>query len=426
MKLRQYAEDWPAHKWERRLLKHSRRMRFLFYSHDGLGLGHTRRHLAVASALAREAPDAVILLATGAEEFIRHGLPRQIEILKLPGLQKLGNDNYASRRLAISTVEIRELRSQLLLTAVKCFQPDVVLVDKHPFGAGGEFKAGLKQLRKQGGRTVLGFRDILDEPAAVLAEWKPFKMQKRIAEFYDHVIIYGDAAVFNPIAAYKFPPALADRTRFCGYVFNHEHKDALENFDTPFPPRAERKRPVVLATMGGGEDGARALEDFIHASENAGWQGVAVAGPMLPDAELARLQLLAAKVGVTLRSYVPHLSALFTRVDALVCMGGYNTLVEAAALGVPTVCIPRITPRTEQLIRAEAFARLGLLQVCRPDEITPAKLRDQIGTVLRNVPGELIARAHGALNFNGAQQAAEYLHWLAADRQVRSLRAVAA
>ncbi len=401
-------------------------MRFLFYSHDGLGLGHTRRHLAVATALAHAAPDAVILLATGAEEFVRHGLPRQIEILKLPGLQKLGNDNYASRRLAISTAEIRELRSQLLLTAVKSFQPDVVLVDKHPFGAGGEFKAGLKQLRKQGARAVLGFRDILDEPAAVLAEWKPFKMQKRIAEFYNQVIIYGDAAVFNPIEAYKFPAALADRTRFCGYVFNREHKDALENFEAPFPPRAGRKRPVVLATMGGGEDGAQALEQFIRAGENAAWQGVAVAGPMMPGAELARLQTLATGAGVTMRSYVPHLSALFQQVDALVCMGGYNTLVEAAALGVPTVCIPRITPRTEQLIRAEAFARLGLLQVCRPDQISPAKLRDQISTALCNVPGELSARAHGALNFNGAQQAAEYLHWLAADRQARSLRAVAA
>ena len=400
-------------------------MRFLFYSHDGLGLGHTRRHLAVAAALARAAPEAVILLATGAEEFVRHGLPRQIEILKLPGLQKLGNENYAARRLAISAAEIRELRSQLLLTAVKSFRPDVTLVDKHPFGASGEFKAGLKALRKQGGRAVLGLRDILDEPAQVLAEWEPFKMQKRIAEFYDQVVIYGDAAVFNPIEAYQFPAALAGRTRFCGYIFNREHEAALENFERPFPPRADRKRPVVLATMGGGEDGARALENFIHACAGATWQGVAVAGPMMPDAELARLQTLAVGAGVTFRSYVPHLSALFPQVDALVCMGGYNTLVEAAALGVPTVCIPRITPRTEQFLRAEAFARLGLLQICRPDEMNPAQLCDQIGAALRTTSAELRTRAHGALNFNGAQQAAAYLCSLAADRKVGSIRAAA-
>jgi predicted glycosyltransferase len=401
-------------------------MRFLFYSHDGLGLGHTRRHLAVATALAREAPESVIMLATGAEEFVRHGLPRQIEILKLPGLQKLGNENYAARRLAISATEVRELRSRLLFTAVKSFQPDVVLVDKHPFGASGEFKDGLKQLRKQGGRAVLGFRDILDEPAHVLAEWKPFKMQKRIAEFYDQVIIYGDAAVFNPIEEYRFPASLADRTQFCGYVFSRENAASLENLDWPFPTRAERKRSVVLATMGGGEDGARSLEQFMRACEQATWQGVAVAGPMMPDAELERLQRLAASLGVTFRSYIPHLSALFTQVDALVCMGGYNTLVEAAALGVPTVCIPRIAPRTEQLIRAEAFARLGLLQVGRPDEINPDKLRAQIGAALRSSPHELSALAHGALNFNGAQQAAEQLCNLAVERKAGALPAAAA
>lgn len=401
-------------------------MRFLFYSHDGLGLGHTRRHLAVATALAHEAPEALILLATGAEEFIRHGLPRQVEILKLPGLQKLGNENYAARRLAVPASEIRELRSQLLLSAVKSFKPDVVLVDKHPFGASGEFKAGLKALRKQGGRAVLGFRDILDEPAHVLAEWKPYKMQKRIAEFYDQVIIYGDAAVFNPIEAYQFPAALAERTQFCGYVFNRESATSLENLDWPFPPRAERQRPVVLATTGGGEDGARSLEQFIRACENATWQGVAVAGPMMPDAELERLQQLAARLGVTFRSYIPHLSALFTSVDALVCMGGYNTLVEAAALGIPTVCLPRVNPRTEHLIRAEAFARLGLLQVCRPDELNAEKLRTQIGTALRSSPHGLRALAHGALNFNGAQQAAEHLYALAAEHNADKAAVAAA
>src|SRR5437762_10519843 len=90
-------------------------LRFLFYSHDGLGLGHTRRHLAVAAALAQQAPNATILLATGAEEIARHGLPRQVEILKLPGLRKDANEKYSSRRLPIPAGEIRALRSELLL-----------------------------------------------------------------------------------------------------------------------------------------------------------------------------------------------------------------------------------------------------------------------------------------------------------------------
>ncbi len=384
-------------------------MRFLFYSHDGLGLGHTRRHLAVATALAKQAPHATILLATGAEEIVRYGLPRQVEILKLPGLRKDANEKYSSRRLRVSTQEIRKLRSAFLLTAVKSFQPDVVLVDKHPFGAGGEFKAGLKAFRKTGGRAVLGLRDILDAPEQVLREWQPYKMQRLIAEFYDEVLIYGERAVFNPVTAYEFPPTLAERTRFCGYVFSRESTHSLENFEWPFPSRENRTRPVVLATTGGGEDGFRTLENFIHAAANAPWQGVAVAGPMTPDGELARLEKLANENSVVFRNFVPHLSALFGSLDALVCMGGYNTLAEAAALGVPTVCVPRVTPRAEQLLRAEAFEKLGLLQVCRPDRLNPASLREKISAVLKTSPQELQLRARSILDFDGARRAAQRL-----------------
>ena len=397
-------------------------MRFLFYSHDGLGLGHTRRHLAVAAALAEQAPHATILLATGAEEIVRHGLPRQVEILKLPGLRKDANENYSSRRLRVSLLEIRALRSAFLLTAVKSFQPDVVLVDKHPFGAGGEFKAGLKALRRAGGRAALGLRDILDAPEQVLREWQPYKMQQLIAKHFDEVLVYGERVVFDPVAAYEFPAAMAERTHFCGYVLSREYTQSLENFERPFPPRELRTRPVVLATTGGGEDGFRTLETFTRAAAGASWQGVVVAGPMMPDVELATLEKLANKNGVAFRNFVPHLSALFAEVDALVCMGGYNTLVEAAALGMPTVCVPRVLPRIEQLLRAEAFERLGLLRVCHPDCLSPQSLREKIDATLKTPPRDVRSRTRAKLDFDGARKAAERLLALAEIRPAKRQR----
>ena len=387
-------------------------MRFLFYSHDGLGLGHTRRHLAVAAALAEQAPDAAILLATGAEEPGRFGLPRQVEILKLPGLRKDANEKYSSRRLKVSVDHIRALRSALLLSAVKAFEPAVVLVDKHPFGARGEFRAGLKALRKAGGRAVLGLRDILDAPHQVNLEWK--KVRHLIAAHYDRVLVYGDRAVFDPVSSYLFPEDLAERTRFSGYVFSPEDPRALQNLNWPFPPRHKRSRPVVLATCGGGEDGSRTLECFMRCAAGAPWHAVVITGPMTPDAELARLEIIASETGVTLRHFVPHLSALFGSVDALVCMGGYNTLVEAAALGVPAVCVPRIYPRVEQLMRAEAFQRLGLLQLCHPDQMA-GNLRSHIEAALQTSPAFLRARAHKLLDFNGAARAASCLLSLASE-----------
>src|SRR5919109_1755322 len=134
-------------------------MRFMFYSHDGFGLGHTCRNLAVAGSLTALAPRAAVLLASGSDDATRLGVPDGVEILKLPGLRKLANENYAARHLSVSGRHVRRLRGRLLASAVESFRPDVLLADKHPFGAGGELKGALDALRKSGGKAALGLRD---------------------------------------------------------------------------------------------------------------------------------------------------------------------------------------------------------------------------------------------------------------------------
>lgn len=388
-----------------------------------MGLGHTRRHLAVAEALTELSPEATILLVTGANGVSRLGLPPNVEILKLPSIRKVANGEYSSRSLGVPADDIRELRSRLLLTAVKSFQPNVVLVDKHPFGAGGEFKEGLKALQRQGGRAVLGLRDILDEPGHVLNEWRPYRMQQRIAKYYDQVFVYGHRSILDSTRVYQFPAKLAARTRFCGYVVNRECKGEMVDFHALFPTETSDARPVVLATAGGGEDGFAMLEAFMHAAAGAPWQGLVVTGPMTPAPQLETLTRLAAANGVTLRQFVPQLPTLFKSIAALVTMGGYNTIAEAISQGVPTVCVPRVTPRTEQLIRAEAFQRLGLLQCVHPEQLEPEILRNAIAQAVATPRSQLSRRAAQELRFDGAQNAASQLVKLASIISVGELAA---
>jgi predicted glycosyltransferase len=94
-------------------------------------------------------------------------------------------------------------------------------------------------------------------------------------------------------------------------------------------------------------------------------------------------------------------------------MGGYNTLVEAVASGTPTVCVPRVKPRTEQLIRARAFAQMGLVRLVEPHRLTPAKLTREVAQALRSSRTALAARARSELDLDGAQHGAELLLELA-------------
>jgi predicted glycosyltransferase len=176
---------------------------------------------------------------------------------------------------------------------------------------------------------------------------------------------------------------------------------------------SEHGKPLVLATVGGGEDGFPLLATFIDAAREAPWDATVVAGPQGTPSDRQTLRRLAADAGVAFSTFVPDLVNAFGAVDALVCMGGYNTLAEAAASGVPTVCVPRTQPRTEQLIRARAFARNGLLRLIEPGQLDACALRREVGASLGANREPRIGRARAALGLDGASCAARELLELA-------------
>lgn len=392
-------------------------MRFLLYSHDGLGLGHTRRNLAVARALTDLDRGASVLLACGVDEVAHLGLPPRVEVLKVPSLRKADNGHYVGRRLQLPAEEIHALRAALFLAAVRSFRPSAVLVDKHPLGAGGEFRDALRAVRRAGGGAVLGLRDILDDRETVRQEWSAHGLIGQIQQWYDEVLVYGHRSVYDPTEEYGFPPTLAQRTRFCGYVINHETSGGHSEADRLLQELAGCARPAVVATAGGGEDGFSLLETFIQACRGAPWQGIVVAGPMIPDHDLKSLACQAARAQVVFHTLVPSLPAVFWSVDALVSMGGYNTLAEAAAKALPTVAVPRVAPRQEQWLRAKALERLGLLATLHSEELSVETLREKIHAALRVPRQELLDRANRSLDFRGARLAAGYLLALASRRR---------
>jgi predicted glycosyltransferase len=387
--------------------------RFIFYSHDGLGLGHLRRNLAIAAALTEAAPDASVLLATGCNDLGTHGLARNVDLLVLPGLRKLGKGQYAGRRLPLSGKELAALRAAQLETAVRSFRPDVMLVDKHPVGVRGELRSALDALSELGGRAALGLRDILDERAAVIEEWAEGNVLEAIDQHFDRILVYGDSRVLDVAHEYNLPDYLSERLRYCGYVVHPRSVqsaavDALPTFATRL-----RRIPTVLATTGGGEDGRYVLECFVQAAQDARWSGVAVSGPQLETSERHALRRMALEAGVDFHGTVPEVASWLSHVDAVVCMGGYNTLSETISRGTPTLCIPRVHPRREQLIRARAFSELGLLRVVEPERLNPGLLRREVDGLLATNRHELTERAQAKLSFRGARRAAEQLLELA-------------
>jgi predicted glycosyltransferase len=378
--------------------------RVLLYSHDGCGLGHLRRQLTIAAAVVQQSPGTAVLVATGVDDVGPFAVPPAVDVLKLPGLRKVANDEYVARHLALRPDDTAELRAGLLEAAVCHFRPSVLVADKHPLGPGSELLPALEQLRANGGRAVLGARDVLDDPAVVAAEWQAEHLIEAFERYYDGALLYGTPDLLDPVGEAGIPLPVLRRGSWCGHVLAPPAPDAAPPVDL-----ARDGRPVVMACAGGGEDGGRLLRAFIDASRSVPWKAVVVTGPLAPAGDRHAVETAATEAGVDLHREVSDLRSWFPHVDALVSMGGYNTLVEAAAAACPVVCVPRRQPRREQLIRARAFARRGLLGLVDPDDLSPATLAGAVRAALTVPRAELAARVQGALDLGGAGRAAELL-----------------
>lgn len=353
------------------------------YSHDSVGLGHARRNRALAFALAADLPRITGqrvrgLLIAGHPDATKDTLPQGWDWLVLPGFTRTA-DGYASRKLTMSVERLTELRSATVAAALESVSPDLFIVDRHPFGVGGELKPALQMLRDRGTATVLGMREVLDTPEVAAAEWSRAGTEA-VAEAYDTLWVYGDPAVYDPVASGEIPAELANRVRFTGYLSHGRPDDPMGVGSV----RAEQ--PYLLTMVGGGSDGGAVGLAAARAEVPPGHRHIILTGPQMP-AEDHRAIVEAVEASgangratgaegpvVRVQRYAPHVPKLVRDAAAVVCMAGYNSLAEVMATTTPALVVPRNTRRAEQPRRAAALAAAGAVDMLTADELTSRAL----------------------------------------------------
>ena len=63
--------------------------------------------------------------------------------------------------------------------------------------------------------------------------------------------------------------------------------------------------------------------------------------------------------------FTPNPIALLHKASRVVLMGGYNSVCEVLTTEIPALVVPRVRPRSEQLVRAEALAARNMIDVLR-------------------------------------------------------------
>jgi predicted glycosyltransferase len=356
--------------------------RILLYSQDGLGLGHLRRTSAIAGALAAAMPGAALLVVADSPAGQLFGSVPGQDQLKLPSIRKLAPGDWQPISLPLGFGEVHALRRALLRTAVLRFRPDLLLVDHMPHGAMGELLPTLEALRRAGDtRIVLGLRDILDAPEVIGPVWRREGAMTALARHYDRVLVYGRREVFDVATRYGFPPRVAARLRYTGYLSadpspTGEPADAEDRFLAR--EFLARERALLLATVGGGADGypvLRAVLDALPAIDAVRpCRALLLTGPFMARAGRQELERRALGLPARVQREVRHLPSLLAAADVVVSMAGYNSSVEALRAGTPAVLVPRARPSAEQRTRARLFAERGWVRTTDPDLLDPGAL----------------------------------------------------
>lgn len=384
--------------------------RVLFYSHNGVGVGHFRRQLKLAAALRARIPGAVIQLITGSQAVEALNRPFEFDCVKLPAIRMVDRyENWEPRRPGISRQEVMRMRSELLRRTVRRFRPDLLVADFMPAGPYGELAGALEELALAGGRAVAGFRDIIDEPAFVRDLWSRTHVYDVLREHYHAIWVYGTPEVTDYASVYGLDDDLRSRVRYLGYLARPHGGESPA--DAPGEPA-----PIVTASTGGGTDGGVLLTKFIAAvrliaPELCG-RPVVVGGPLLSEDEMRALHSSASGSSITVTRFVSELDRRISASRLVVTMPGYNTSCALLRGGARAVVVPRSGPSQEQRLRARRLAGWGRAVALEPDGLTPTELAAAIEDALVSEPPPA-----APVPLDGLERAGELFAELLAERR---------
>lgn len=360
-------------------------MRLMAICHDSVGIGHLRRTLAIAERAVQSIPSCRVLVVSGTLHASYYSMPDKIDYVKLPSLRKGTDYRYCAKSLGVSLQDTISLRSAILTASTAAYRPDVLLIDKSPVGVHGEAETALRLVRDRypATRVIYGMRDIEDAPEQTMHEWRKNGHLDALQYLVDEIWVYGDRSVFDVAEAYELPPAITRKLHYVGYIARPGcgHDAAGRAHDSNGDGRH------LLVTVGGGTDGFRLLDQFLSASPQRALDmklhTTIVGGPDLPRNEAEQFRRrTAAFPNARFIDTAPCMICEYARSDVVLCMGGYNTMVEALQCRLPMLVYPRVEPRLEQYIRARRFAARGCCEMLDPNGVSPDKILDAVARLL--------------------------------------------
>jgi predicted glycosyltransferase len=319
-------------------------------------------------------------------------LSASVRIVAVPAVGLSANGQVVAldrRRTLDRTISQRR---QLLLETYWTTQPHVLVIELFPFGR-RQFLSELEPVLEEARsgpyrpRVYCSVRDILTT--------RPPNDDARVAtlleRFFDGVLVHGDPAFAR--LEESFTASLASHTPvfYTGFARS----------SAPIARPTIRPGSIVVSTGGGVVGGPLlrcALDAHALLPEATRRRMAIVAGPFLAEEEWRTLRAAAkAHTAVHVLRSVRNLAGELKHAAGSVSQCGYNTAMDLLHSGVPALVVPHgDSSEDEQFKRARRLQALGLARVLWPNELTPARLAEEIDALLRFQPTASTLDTNGA------------------------------
>ncbi len=384
------------------------RLDILLYAHDGRGLGHASRTIAIGMALRRRYPQLRVLFVSGcrmSQELIDAA---PLDWLKLPAYQTEVVDGL-SRGLdglsGFTDQQLAQLRGRALADIVALYRPRLILCDHSPRGKHRELEAALAAGEKEGTIWVLGLRAIVGGVRQVLAD----SARRLFAEHYRALLWYGDSHLLGRQPLEQLAELYGLAPIACGYV---ARLGELAHWRQPQNRGAGLAGTLAIPWLG--EHSLPFLRTLAKALAAIGsglgdWQlFVELAGDATIQTEIVSLFAELPQCRLEPPSGRRYVEALLNSRMAMV-YGGYNSLIDVLAAQLPALVVLRPMRDEEQELHLQSLlaAVPGRFRLIREDQVNPEQLRQ----ALEAAQQEGICRPV-AVDLDGAATAARTLFGL--------------
>ena len=207
-----------------------------------------------------------------------------------------------------------------------------------------------------------------------------------VTAHFDGVLVHGDPSFVRLEDTFPLASDIADRVHYTGLVAAPLPEPSPERFDT-------------VISAGGGAVGALLIAAALDArailGDTSAW--CVITGPNLPKEDHDRFVERAGD-GVSLFRFRPDFPSLLPNAALSISQAGYNTVCDLLAARCRALLVPFAAGgETEQSVRAEKLAALGLAQVIHEEGLTGESMAKAISaTRTLNLPQQLPVSLDGA------------------------------